>query len=40
VTTPPGDFGAGVRQVPYLWISPPNPSYDTLSFNFDFDWTL
>jgi hypothetical protein len=35
--TPPGDFGAGVRQVPYLWISPPNPSYDTLSFNFDFD---
>ena len=36
-TTPPGDFGAGVSQVPYLWISPPNPSYDPLSFNFDFD---
>ena len=36
-TTPPGDFGAGVNQVPFLWISPPNPSYDPLSFNFDFD---
>jgi len=36
-TTPPGDFGAGVNQVPFLWISPPNPGYDPLSFNFDFD---
>jgi feruloyl esterase len=36
-TTPPGDFGAGVNQFPYLWISPPNPGYDPLSFNFDFD---
>jgi hypothetical protein len=24
-TTPPGDFGLGLGQTPYAWISPPDP---------------
>lgn len=33
-TTPPGDYALGLGQFPYAWISPPNPSYNTLSFNY------
>jgi hypothetical protein len=36
-TTPPGDFGLGLGQTPYAWISPPDPPYNTLTFNFTTD---
>jgi pimeloyl-ACP methyl ester carboxylesterase len=36
-TTAPGDFDLGLGQIPYGWISPPDPEFDPLSFNFDTD---
>ncbi|HEX9264765.1 MAG TPA: tannase/feruloyl esterase family alpha/beta hydrolase, partial [Candidatus Binatia bacterium] len=36
-TSTPGDFALGLGQIPYLWITPANPSLDPLSFNFDTD---
>jgi tannase/feruloyl esterase len=36
-TSTPGDFALGLGQIPYLWISPADPSFDPLSFNFDTD---
>jgi Tannase and feruloyl esterase len=36
-TSAPGDFALGLGQIPYLWISPPDPSFDPLSFNWDTD---
>ena len=33
-TSPPGNEGQ-VNQLPYGWISPPNPAFDPLSFNFN-----
>ena len=36
-TSTPGDFGLGLGQIPYGWISPPDPGFDPLSFNFDTD---
>jgi Tannase and feruloyl esterase len=36
-TSPPGDFFLGLGQMPYGWISPPDPSFDPLTFNFDTD---
>ena len=36
-TSTPGDLALGLGQIPYLWISPPDPSFDPLSFNFDTD---
>ncbi|MGH7090296.1 MAG: tannase/feruloyl esterase family alpha/beta hydrolase, partial [Stellaceae bacterium] len=33
----PGDYALGLNQFPYAWISPPNPSYDPLAFNFGTD---
>jgi pimeloyl-ACP methyl ester carboxylesterase len=36
-TSTPGDFFLGLGQFPYGWISPPDPSFDPLSFNFDAD---
>jgi pimeloyl-ACP methyl ester carboxylesterase len=36
-TSTPGDFSLGLGQMPYGWISPPDPSFDPLSFNFDTD---
>ena len=36
-TSAPGDFFLGLGQIPYGWISPPDPSFDPLSFNFDTD---
>jgi hypothetical protein len=38
-TSTPGDFLLGLGQMPYGWISPPDPSFDPLSFNFDTDIT-
>jgi len=38
--SPPGFFAAGLTEFPYTFISPANPSYDPLSFNFDFDTAL
>jgi hypothetical protein len=36
-TTPPGDFVLGLGQIPYIWLSPPNPGADPLRFDFDKD---
>jgi pimeloyl-ACP methyl ester carboxylesterase len=36
-TSTPGDFLLGLGQIPYGWISPPDPSFDPLIFNFDTD---
>jgi feruloyl esterase len=36
-TTPPGDFSLGLGQIPYAWLSPPNPGADPLRFDFDKD---
>ena len=36
-TSTPGDFALGLGQIPYLWITPANPSFDPLSFNWDSD---
>jgi Tannase and feruloyl esterase len=36
-TSTPGDFALGLGQIPYLWITPADPSFDPLSFNFDTD---
>ena len=38
-TSPPGDFLLGLGQIPYAWISPADPSFDPLNFNFDTDIT-
>jgi feruloyl esterase len=35
--TPPGDFALGLGQIPYIWLSPPNPGADPLQFDFDKD---
>ena len=35
--SPPGDYSLGLGQFPYAWISPPDPYFDPLSFNFDTD---
>jgi len=35
--TPPGDFSLGLGQIPYIWLSPPNPGADPLRFDFDKD---
>jgi hypothetical protein len=39
-TTSPGNYGAGLRMFPYASISPPDPTYDVLTFNFDTDLDL
>lgn len=36
-TTTPGDLALGLGQIPYAWISPPDPTFDPLNFNFDTD---
>jgi len=36
-TSAPGDFALGLGQIPYLWISPADPSFDPLSFDWDSD---
>jgi feruloyl esterase len=36
-TSAPGDFNLGLGQMPYGWISPPDPRFDPLSFDFDTD---
>jgi Tannase and feruloyl esterase len=35
--SPPGDFTLGLGQIPYVWMSPANPSFAPLSFDFDKD---
>ena len=37
LTSPPGDFAQGLGQIPYIWMSPPNPGADPLGFDFDKD---
>ena len=39
-TSPPGDFLLGLGQISYAWISPADPSFDPLNFNFDTDITV
>jgi feruloyl esterase len=39
-TTPPGDFGQGASQIGWAWLSPPDPTFDILGFNFDTDTDL
>jgi hypothetical protein len=36
-TSPPGNYALGLGQFPYAWLSPPDPAYDTLTFNFTAD---
>jgi len=36
-TSPPGDFAQGLGQIPYIWMSPANPGFDPLRFDFDKD---
>jgi hypothetical protein len=36
-TSPPGNYALGLGQFPYAWLSPPDPSYNTLTFNFAAD---
>jgi feruloyl esterase len=36
-TSTPGDFALGLGQIPYIWLSPPNPGRSPLSFDFDKD---
>jgi feruloyl esterase len=36
-TTPPGDYTQSLGTVPYIWIQPPDPSFDFLTFNFNSD---
>jgi feruloyl esterase len=36
-TSPPGDLVQGLSQIPYMWISPANPGFDPLKFDFDKD---
>jgi pimeloyl-ACP methyl ester carboxylesterase len=36
-TATPGDFRLGLGQIPYIWISPPAPSFNPLGFDFDKD---
>lgn len=36
-TTTPGDFALGLGQIPYIWLTPPEPGRNPLSFDFDKD---
>jgi hypothetical protein len=36
-TSPPGDFVLGLGQISYIWMSPANPGFDPLRFDFDKD---
>jgi pimeloyl-ACP methyl ester carboxylesterase len=36
-TSTPGDFALGLGQIPYYWMTPANPAYNPLSFDFDKD---
>jgi len=36
-TAAPGDLAQGLGQIPYVWMSPPNPSFKALNFDFDKD---
>jgi feruloyl esterase len=40
LTTPPGDFGQGASQIGFAWLSPPDPNFNILGFNFDTDTDL
>ena len=35
----PGDLALGLGQIPFLWISPPDPTFNPLLFDFDTDVT-
>jgi Tannase and feruloyl esterase len=39
-TTLPGDFGQGASQIGWAWLSPPQPSFNIVGFNFDTDTDL
>jgi feruloyl esterase len=36
-TTPPGDYSLGLGQFPYAWLEAPDPTYNTLNFDFSTD---
>lgn len=36
-TRAPGNYSLGLNQFPYAWLLSPNPSYNTLTFNFSAD---
>jgi pimeloyl-ACP methyl ester carboxylesterase len=36
-TSPPGDLALGLAQIPYLWLSPPDPKFNPLDFDFNKD---
>lgn len=36
-TATPIDFALGLRNFPYIWLSPPNPGFNPLNFDFDKD---
>ena len=36
-TSAPGDFALGLGQIPYIWMTPANPGFDPLRFDFDKD---
>jgi hypothetical protein len=39
-TTPPGNFRQGASQISWAWLSPPEPGFNILGFNFDTDTDL
>jgi hypothetical protein len=36
-TTPPGDYALGLGQFPYAWLETPDPTYNTLTFDYSTD---
>ena len=34
-TSGPGDFALGLGQIPYIWMTPVNPGFNPLRFDFD-----
>jgi hypothetical protein len=36
-TSQPGNLGFAAVQIPYMWLSPPQPSFDPLAINYDSD---
>jgi hypothetical protein len=36
-TATPGDFALGLGQIPYVWLTPPEPGFNPLGFDFDKD---
>lgn len=39
-TAPPGNLAFAAAQIPYMWLSRPNPAFDPLGINYDADMAL